>query len=80
MKNAKHAVLENAGQISVLKESEEDKVLQTHEIEESWLMENLENKGYTKLKDIVYVEWSEEKSFYILTNDDVCNQTYRIDG
>lgn len=95
LENAKHTVLENAGQISVLKKSEEDKVmslmlvdqgriqyrvLQTHELEKSWLMENLEKEGYTMLRDILYVEWSEEKGFYILTNDDVINTTYRIDG
>lgn len=95
LENAKHTVLENAGQISVLKKSEEDKVmslmlvdqghiqyrvLQTHELEKSWLMENLEKEGYTTLRDILYVEWSEEKGFYILTNDDVINTTYRIDG
>lgn len=95
LENAKHTVLENAGQISVLKKSEEDKVmslmlvdqgriqyrvLQTHELEKSWLMENLEKEGYTMLRDILYVEWLEEKGFYILTNDDVINTTYRIDG
>ncbi|WP_285299792.1 DUF421 domain-containing protein [Lactiplantibacillus plantarum] len=95
LENAKHTVLENAGQISVLKKSEEDKVmslmlvdqgriqyrvLQTHELEKSWLMENLDKEGYTMLRDILYVEWSEEKGFYILTNDDVINTTYRIDG
>lgn len=95
LENAKHTVLENAGQISVLKKSEEDKVmslmlvdqgriqyrvLQTHELEKSWLMENLEKEGYTMLRDVLYVEWSEEKGFYILTNDDVINTTYRIDG
>lgn len=56
------------------------RVLQTHELEKSWLMENLEKEGYTMLRDILYVEWSEEKGFYILTNDDVINTTYRIDG
>lgn len=95
LENAKHAVLENAGQISVLKESEEDKVLslmlvdqgriqhrvlQTHELKESWLIEKLEKEGHTRLQDLLYVEWSEEKSFYILTNDDVINAIYRIDG
>lgn len=95
LENAKHVVLENAGQISLLKKSEEDKVmslmlvdqgcvqyrvLQNHNLEESWLMENLEKEVYTMLQDIIYVEWSEEKGFYILTKDDVINTTYRIDG
>lgn len=95
LENAKHAVLENAGQVSVLKESEDDKVLtillvdmgriqqkvmESHELEESWLMENLEKRGYTSLEDIVYAEWSEEKGFYILTHADTTNRDYRIDG
>lgn len=95
LENAKHAVLENAGQVSVLKQSEENKVLtillvdqghiqhkvlQSHELEESWLMENLNKKGYTTLQDIFYVEWSEEKGFYILTTADTKNTLYRIDG
>lgn len=95
VENARHVVLENAGQISLVKESDEDKVmsimvvdegmiqdrvLQTHDLERAWLMEQLERKGYHSLEDILYAEWSEEKGFYIVTNDDVLNRTYRIDG
>ena len=95
VENARHVVLENAGQISLVKESDEDKVmsimvvdegmiqdrvLQTHDLERAWLMEQLERKGYHSLEDILYDEWSEEKGFYIVTNDDVLNRTYRIDG
>lgn len=95
VENARHVVLENAGQISLVKESDEDKVmfimvvdegmiqdrvLQTHDLERAWLMEQLERKGYHSLEDILYAEWSEEKGFYIITNDDVLNRAYRIDG
>lgn len=95
VENAKHVVLENAGHISLIKESDDDKVmsimvidegniqdkvLQTHDLERSWLIENLEKKGYHSVKDILYAEWSEEKGFYVLTIDGVLNKTYRIDG
>lgn len=95
VENARHVVLENAGQVSLIKESDDDKVmsimvidegviqnrvLQTHDLERAWLMENLERKGYFSLEDILYAEWSEENGFYILTTDDVLNKTYRIDG
>ena len=53
LENAKHAVLENTGQVSVIKESDDDKamtillfdmgciehtVLESHNLEESWLI------------------------------------------
>lgn len=88
-------ILENAGQVSLIKESEEDKVmtlmlvdegliqdrvLQTNNLNESWLRESLTKEGYKEINDLLYVEWSEEKGFYILTQDDVDNTIYRIDG
>lgn len=95
LENAKHVILENAGQVSLIKESEEDKVmtlmlvdegliqdrvLQTNNLNESWLRESLTKEGYKEINDLLYVEWSEEKGFYILTQDDVDNTIYRIDG
>lgn len=95
LENAHHVVLENAGQISVIKKSEDDKVmsimvidegviqdrvLQTNELEKIWLIENLKQEGYVSLESILYAEWSEEKGFYVVTGSDVLNQTYRIDG
>lgn len=95
LENAKHVILENAGQVSLIKESEEDKVmtlmlvdegliqdrvLQTNNLKESWLRESLTKEGYKEINDLLYVEWSEEKGFYILTQDDVDNTIYRIDG
>lgn len=95
LENAHHVVLENAGQISVIKKSEDDKVmsimvidegviqdrvLQTNELEKIWLIENLKQEGYVSLESILYAEWSEEKGFYVVTGSDVLNRTYRIDG
>lgn len=95
LENAKHVVLENAGQISVLKESEDNKVmtillvdqgniqkkvLQTHGLKESWLREKLKEEGHTNLEDIVYVEWSEERGFYVVTKSETEHRIYRIDG
>lgn len=95
LENAKHIILENAGQVSLVVKSEEDKVLalmlvdrgqiqvpvlETHNLTTVWLKENLINQGYQSLDDLVYVEWSEEKGFYIVTKNDVTSKVYRIDG
>lgn len=95
LENAKHVILESAGQVSVLKKSQEDsyislmlvdhgiiqdRVLETHGLTRKWLLDNLNKEGYTILHEIIYVEWSEEKGFYILTNRDVTNTNYCIDG
>lgn len=95
LENAKHVVLENAGQISILKQSDENKVmtfllvdeghiqynvLRSLELEESWLMENLNKKGYANLQSIAYAEWSEEKGFYIIDIEDTENVIYKLDG
>ncbi|WP_413539485.1 DUF421 domain-containing protein [Aerococcus viridans] len=95
LENAKHVILESAGQVSVLKESQEDsyislmlvdhgiiqdRVLETHGLTRKWLLDNLNKEGYTILQEIIYVEWSAEKAFYILTNHDVMNKDYCIDG
>lgn len=95
LENAKHVILESAGQVSVLKKSQEDsyislmlvdhgiiqdRVLETHGLTRKWLLDNLNKEGYTTLHEIIYVEWSAEKAFYILTNHDVMNKDYCIDG
>lgn len=95
LENAKHAILENAGQVSVLKKSDEDKamtlllinegkiqqrVLHSHELEEAWLKNSLMKNGYTNLQEIVYAEWSEEKDFYVVRYKDTDNSSYKIDG
>lgn len=95
LENAKHVILESAGQVSVLKKSQEDsyislmlvdngiiqdRVLETHGLTRKWLLDNLNKEGYTILHEIIYVEWSEEKGFYILTNREVTNTNYCIDG
>ena len=43
-------------------------------------IEGLAKEGYKEINNLLYVEWSEEKGFYILTQDDVDNTIYRIDG
>ncbi|WPC17260.1 DUF421 domain-containing protein [Pediococcus inopinatus] len=95
LQNAKHIVLENAGQISLAVQSEEDKVLsvmlidqghlqeevlKTHQLSTSWLKASLQQRGFKNISELVYVEWSEEKGLYIVTNDDVIEKIYRIDG
>lgn len=95
LENAKHVILESAGQVSVLKKSQEDsyislmlvdhgiiqdRVLETHSLTRKWLLDNLIKESYTILHEIIYVEWSAEKAFYILTHHDVMNKDYCIDG
>ena len=95
LQNAKHIVLENAGQISLAVQSEEDKVLsvmlidqghlqeevlKTHQLSTSWLKASLQQRGFKNISELVYVEWSEENGLYIVTNDDVIEKIYRIDG
>nr|WP_245080613.1 YetF domain-containing protein [Pediococcus inopinatus] len=95
LQNAKHIVLENAGQISLAVQSEEDKVLsvmlidqghlqeevlKTHQLSTSWLKASLQQHGFKNISELVYVEWSEENGLYIVTNDDVIEKIYRIDG
>ncbi|WP_313551976.1 DUF421 domain-containing protein [Aerococcus sp.] len=95
LENAKHVILESAGQVSVLKKSQEnnhialmlvdhgiiqDRVLETHGLTRKWLLDNLNKESYTILHEIIYVEWSADKAFYILTNHDVMNKNYYIDG
>lgn len=95
LQNAKHIVLENAGQISLAVQSEEDKVLsvmlidqghlqeevlKTHQLSTAWLKASLQQRGFKNISELVYVEWSEEKGLYIVTNDDVIEKIYRIDG
>ena len=58
----------------------ENKKIETHGLTRKWLLDNLNKEGYTVLHEIIYVEWSEEKAFYILTNHDVMNKDYCIDG
>lgn len=93
--NAKHIILENAGQISLVPHSDEDKVLsimlvdqgqiqhevlKTHNLTKSWLIDNLQQQGFNKLDELVYVEWSEENGLYVVTKSDVSKNVYRIDG
>ena len=95
LENAKHVILETAGQISVIAKSEEDKtmtlllvdegkiknkVLQTNNLDDSWLRKKLQEEGYTNLKEIIYAEWSQEKGFYVITYADTESVSYKIDG
>ncbi len=43
-------------------------------------MLNLKKEGYADVKQLIYVEWSEEKGLYILNKEDVMHESYRIDG
>ena len=92
LENAKHVILENAGQmrksdddkaLSILLVDEgqiQHKVLQSNQLDESWLLENLKKEGYADVKRLIYVEWSEEKGLYVLNKEDVMHESYRIDG
>ena len=93
--NAKYVVLENAGQISVLTHSEDEQtlaimlvdqgniqypVMQSHHLSETWLREELQKHGYSSFKNLIYVEWSQDNGFYIITKAETIQARYRIDG
>jgi uncharacterized membrane protein YcaP (DUF421 family) len=91
----KHIILENAGQISLAVRSEADKilavmvvdegriqteVLKTHHRDAAWLKTSLAKLGHPTLSELSYVEWSEEKGFFVITAQKTTNKSYRIDG
>ncbi|WP_412990280.1 DUF421 domain-containing protein [Pediococcus siamensis] len=95
LENARHIILENAGQVSMIVKSEKDKVLAimlvdqgkiqkkvlaSYDLSEDWLRANLAKLGFVALEKLVYVEWSQEKGFYVITPEKTTNQIYRIDG
>lgn len=95
LENAKHIILENAGQVSVITHSSGDKVLsimlvdqgkiqnrvlESHDLSEAWLMKELHQLGFNTLDSLLYAEWSKEKGFHVITKDDAVEKDYRIDG
>ncbi len=58
----------------------QEKVLKTHQLTKTWLQKNLKQLGYNTLGNLVYVEWSQENGFYVITKEDVTEHIYRIDG
>lgn len=95
LQNAKHMIMETGGQVSLTTYDEdevtlslllvdegsiENKVLENHQLDKQWLMDELAKLGYPSITQIAYAEWSQENGFYVVAYDDFLKQTVRLDG
>lgn len=96
MKNAKHAILEAAGQLNVAAFDSEDtalsillvekgyikeETLNTNQLSVAWLEEEAAKQGFDSLKEIVYGEWSREwDEPYFIGYKDTQSLLEKIDG
>ena len=95
LKNAEHMIMETRGQVSLTTYDQEDqtitlllvdegavekKVLENHNLEEKWLIEELANLGHHTLENIIYAEWSKENGFYVVPYEETLNKKIRLDG
>lgn len=95
LENAVHVILETGGQVSVVMEDSEDKVvpvlvvdegflntevLENHDLDENWVKEELAKIGHPRLEDILYAEWSRDRGFYVVPYADVRKKKVLLDG
>lgn len=95
LKNAEHMIMETGGQVSLTTYDQNDqtitlllvdegavekKVLENHNLEEKWLIEELANLGHHTLENIIYAEWSKENGFYVVPYEETLNKKIRLDG
>lgn len=95
LKNAEHMIMETGGQVSLTTYDQDDqtitlllvdegavekKVLENHNLEEKWLIEELANLGHHTLENIIYAEWSKENGFYVVPYEETLNKKIRLDG
>lgn len=94
LKEAKHAILETGGEISVMKKEDEDSVLSVLLIDEGhieenslksigkdrgWLLEELAKVRKEGPEDIIYAEWSKENGLYTVSYSETIRHEARID-
>lgn len=94
LQEAKHAILETGGEISVMKNNEivsalsillideghvEKATLQSIGKDEAWLLDELTKVGKETPKDIIYAEWSEENGLYAVPYSETIRHMARID-
>lgn len=95
LENAKHMIMETGGQVSLTTYNDEDdtlslllvdegkiekKVLENHQLDEQWLVEELKQLGYLDVDRTAYAEWSKDKGFYVISYDDLLDHHIRLDG
>lgn len=95
LKNAEHMIMETGGQVSLTTYDQNDqtltlllvdegkietKVIENHNLDEKWIINELAELGHHSISDIIYAEWSEENGFYVVTYDDLLNERVRLDG
>jgi len=96
VKNARHVVLEAAGQINVAVKSEEDKslsfliieeghfkerALESNDLTKKWVEEELERQGYAVVQEIAYGEWSSDwASPHFISYEETMDQHFCVDG
>lgn len=94
LQEAKHAILETGGEISVMKNEEavsalsvllideghvEKTTLQSIGKDEAWLLDELTKVSKETPKDIIYAEWSEENGLYVVPYSETIRHMARID-
>lgn len=94
LKEAKHAILETGGEVSVMKKEGVDAELSTLLIDEGkmethalssigkdkqWLMEELAKVTKEKPEDIIYAEWTEGNGVYAISYSEIIRHKARID-
>lgn len=95
LKNAKHMIMETGGQVSLTTYNDKDdtlslllvnkgriekKVLENHQLDEQWLVEELKQLGYLTVDNVAYAEWSQDKGFYVIRYDDLLADHIHLDG
>lgn len=95
LKNCQHMILETGGQISLtLYDSKDTKVslfvvdegeiqkevLDNHQLDVSWLLEELADLGHSNINDIVYAEWFKKEGFHVVTRDQLIKERVLLDG
>ncbi|MDE1549647.1 DUF421 domain-containing protein [Jeotgalibaca caeni] len=95
LSQVEYAVMETNGIVSIIKNPDspdaftyllvddgvpEINTLQTIGKDEKWLYDQLGELGYTDIKELVYVEWSEENQFLVKTYAECYNQHVAVDG
>lgn len=95
LEEARYAILETGGEVSVMKNTDVESVLTILLIDEghvekkalksigkdkTWLLEELSDRGHPDPEKIIYAEWSQEKGLYVVPYSGITHQSLYIDG
>lgn len=94
MKEAKHAILETGGEISVMRKEDagselsvllideghiEKRTLESIGKDKKWLLEELTKETKEKVEDIIYAEWTKESGLYTISYSETLRHKALID-